>query len=101
MNESERPYLRRCLELAHQALEAGDQPFGSVLVGPDGRILAEDRNRIRTGADPTLHPEFQLARWAATNLAPEVRAQGTVYTSGEHCPMCAAARSEERRGGNA
>src|SRR5690606_46079 len=93
MNESERPYLRRCLELAHQALEAGDQPSGSALVGPDGRILAEDRNRVRTGADPPRQPEFQLARWAATNLAPQVRAQYAVYPSGEHCPMCAAAHA--------
>src|SRR5699024_12203067 len=51
---------------------------------------------------PTMHPEFELARWAANNMSPEARAQATVYTSGEHCPMCAAAhawvgRSEERR----
>ena len=32
-----------------------------------------------------------LARWAAANLAPAERTAATVYTSGEHCPMCAAA----------
>ena len=37
------------------------------------------------------HPEFALARWAANNMAPEERAGATVYTSGEHCPMCSAA----------
>jgi tRNA(Arg) A34 adenosine deaminase TadA len=41
--------------------------------------------------DPTRHPEFELARWAATNLTPAERAAATVYTSGEHCAMCAAA----------
>src|SRR5690606_23308006 len=55
-----------------------------------GRVLAEDRNRVGTG-DRTRHPEFELARWAAANLTPEERAAATVYTSGEHCPMCAAA----------
>lgn len=83
-------YLRRCVELATEALEAGDEPFGSVLVGPAGTALAEDRNRV-AGGDQTRHPEFELARWAAANLAPEQRAAATVYTSGEHCPMCAAA----------
>lgn len=85
-------HLRRCLELAAEALEAGDQPFGSVLVGADGKVLAEDRNRISSG-DSTRHPEFELARWAAEHLSPEERARATVYTSGEHCPMCAAAHA--------
>ncbi|MGJ7908115.1 nucleoside deaminase [Actinopolyspora sp. H202] len=83
--------LRRCVELAEEALRAGDEPFGSVLVASDGRRLAEDRNRVVTGGDPTLHPEFALARWAATNLRPAQRSAATVFTSGEHCPMCAAA----------
>ena len=34
-------YLRRCVELATQALENGDDPFGSVLVDADGAMLAE------------------------------------------------------------
>jgi tRNA(Arg) A34 adenosine deaminase TadA len=44
-----------------------------------------------TEGDPTRHPEFALARWAAMNMSPRERAEATVYTSGEHCPMCAAA----------
>ena len=85
------PYLQRCVELAAEAVEAGDFPFGSVLVAADGTVLAEDRNREVTTGDPTRHPEFELARWAATNMTPQDRATATVYTSGEHCPMCAAA----------
>ena len=84
------PYLRRCVELAAEALDAGDEPFGSVLVGAEGTVLFEDRNRIASG-DRTRHPEFEIARWAAANLTPEARAAATVYTSGEHCAMCAAA----------
>lgn len=82
--------LRRCVELAREALDAGDEPFGSILVAADGRTLAEDRNRV-SGGDATLHPEFSLARWAAENMTGEERAAATVYTSGEHCPMCSAA----------
>ncbi|QDT52729.1 Guanine deaminase [Caulifigura coniformis] len=89
-SEVEMKHLRRCVELATEALEAGDEPFGSVLVGADGTVLAEDRNRVASG-DRTRHPEFELARWAARNMSPGERSAATVFTSGEHCPMCAAA----------
>ncbi|MEU3338255.1 nucleoside deaminase [Streptomyces sp. NPDC006668] len=92
VRDVELPYLRRCVELAEEALEAGDEPFGSVLVGADGTVLAEDRNRVASG-DRTRHPEFALARWSTARLSPEERAAATVYTSGEHCPMCAAAHA--------
>ncbi len=87
------PHLRRCVELAAEAVAAGDHPFGSVLVAADGRVLAEDRNRENTTGDGTRHPEFELARWAAANMTAADRAGATVYTSGEHCPMCAAAHA--------
>ncbi len=83
-------HLNRCIELATEALEAGDAPFGSVLVGADGTVLREARNRAVTG-DATQHPEIELARWAAQNLGKAERRSATMYTSGEHCPMCAAA----------
>lgn len=83
-------HLRRCVELAAEALAAGDEPFGSVLVAADGTVLAEDRNRVGSG-DRTRHPELELARWAAANMSPAERAASTLFTSCEHCPMCAAA----------
>ncbi|MFI8228876.1 nucleoside deaminase [Streptomyces sp. NPDC085900] len=92
VKDTELTHLRRCVELAAEALRAGDEPFGSVLVGGDGTVLAEDRNRVASG-DRTRHPEFEPARWAAAHLTPEERAAATVYTSGEHCPMCAAAHA--------
>ena len=55
----------------------------------NGSTLYEDRNRVKDG-DHTRHPEFAIARWAVDNLRPDQRAFATVYTSGEHCPMCAA-----------
>ena len=87
MNEADLRHLRRCVELATEALEAGDEPFGSVLVSADGRVLAEDRNRV-AGGDQTRHPEFELARWAAANMTPNERASATVYTSAEHIGQC-------------
>jgi tRNA(Arg) A34 adenosine deaminase TadA len=90
ISDSDLTHLRRCVELAKIALEKGDEPFGSVLVSASGDVLAEDHNHV-AGGDHTQHPEFALARWAAQNMAVEERSKATVYTSGEHCPMCAAA----------
>jgi len=91
ISETDLQYLRRCIELAEIALASGDEPFGSVLVSADGKVLFEDHNRV-AGGDHTQHPEFALARWAAKHMTPEERSKATVYTSGEHCPMCAAAQ---------
>ena len=84
--------LRRCVELAKEATERGDHPFGSVLVSKDGRVLAERSNRVVTSGDVTAHPELHLAQWASLHLTPVERAGATMYTSGEHCAMCAAAQ---------
>lgn len=90
ITETDLKHLHRCVVLAETALEKGDEPFGSVLVSADGEVLFEDHNHV-AGGDHTQHPEFAIARWAANNLSPEERSKATVYTSGEHCPMCAAA----------
>lgn len=90
ISETDIKHLTRCVELAKTALEKGDQPFGSVLVSKDGEILFEDHNHIADG-DYTQHPEFNIARWAGQNMTEADRADATVYTSGEHCPMCSAA----------
>lgn len=90
ITDTDRAHLTRAVALAEAALEAGDEPFGSVLVSPDGEVLVEDHNHV-SGGDHTQHPEFAIARWAAQHLTPGRRAASTVYTSGEHCPMCAAA----------
>lgn len=91
MNEIDRQHLRRCVALAAEAADRGDEPFGSVLVSGDVEILAERSNEVVTRRDVTAHPELELARWASHHLDAPTRAEATMYTSGEHCPMCAAA----------
>jgi tRNA(Arg) A34 adenosine deaminase TadA len=90
VSETDLVHLRRCVELAREALADGDEPFGSVLVDGEGELRFEDRNRVKDG-DQTRHPEFEIARWAANHMTPLERAAAAVYTSGEHCPMCSAA----------
>jgi tRNA(Arg) A34 adenosine deaminase TadA len=81
-------HLRRAIALAAEARESGNPPFGSLLVGPDGAVLAEERNSSLTDDDITAHPELKLARWAARELDPDVARATTMYTSCEPCPMC-------------
>jgi len=60
-----------------------------MLVGANGQTLYEAYNRV-TDDDQTLHAEMGVIRWAVANLAPVQRIRVTLYTSCEHCPMCAA-----------
>jgi tRNA(Arg) A34 adenosine deaminase TadA len=92
VDDADLAHLRRCVQLARAALESGDEPFGSVLVDAEGRVRFEDANHV-AGGDATRHPEFAIARWAAQHLTPDERTAATVYTSGEHCPMCSAAHA--------
>lgn len=93
MTPGDLTHLRRALELARDARDAGDQPFGSLLVAGDGTTLLEERNTVLTDRDVTAHPELKIARWASRTLDPDERRRSTVYTSGEHCPMCGVAHA--------
>lgn len=92
IDDRDRVVLRACVALAREGLHAGDEPFGSILVDAGGERRFADRNRVASG-DRTRHPEFAIARWAARNMTEEERSRATVYTSGEHCAMCAAAHA--------
>lgn len=81
-------HVRRAIELAREAAERGDRPFGSVLVRDDEVVMA-DSNRVVTEDDIRRHPELHLAYRACRELSPEERAETVMYTSTEPCPMCA------------
>ena len=89
MNETDEGHLRRAIALAQHAREAGEQPYGSLLVGPDGTVLREDHNTVLSDRDVTAHPELKLARWAARELDADAAQRTTMYTSCQPCGMCA------------
>ena len=93
MNDVDERHLRRAVELAIAARATGDMPFGSLLVGPAGDVLAEERNTVISGRDISAHPELKLARWAARELDAGTAQQATLYTSCQPCPMCTGAIS--------
>ena len=92
LTEHDRRHLTQAVDLAEAALAAGDEPFGSVLVDAHGGVLQTAVNEV-VHRDETHHPELTLAQWAGDHLDADARAAATVYTSGEHCPMCSAAHA--------
>lgn len=83
-------FVQRCYELAEEAAEAGDHPFGALLVHLD-EVVLEARNSVTTGQDGTRHAELELVRDAWRSLGPEVPSNSTLYASTEPCLMCAGA----------
>ncbi|MEV4810966.1 nucleoside deaminase [Micromonospora avicenniae] len=80
--------LRRAIAIAAHAVTLGDAPYGSLLAGPDGAILAEAHNTVGRDNDISAHPELKLARWTARELDPETAVRTTMYTSCQPCGMC-------------
>jgi tRNA(adenine34) deaminase len=82
--------MRRALDLAAVAAEAGEVPVGAVITLGD-EIIAEARNAMRGTLDPTAHAEMVAIRHAATRLG-QPRLDGcTLWVTLEPCAMCAAA----------
>lgn len=89
------PPMRRALDLAAIAAEAGEVPVGAV-VTCEGEIIAEARNAMRGQLDPTAHAEMVAIRHAATRLG-RPRLDGCqLWVTLEPCAMCAAAISIAR-----
>ena len=84
------PPMRRALDLAREAAEAGDVPVGAV-VTVDDAIVAEARNDMRGSTDPTAHAEMSAIRAAAANLGTSRLDDCTLWVTLEPCAMCASA----------
>ena len=82
--------MRRALELAREAADAGEVPVGAV-VTKDDTIIAEARNAMRGVNDPTAHAEVQAIRATATALGTSRLDGCTLWVTLEPCAMCAAA----------
>lgn len=82
--------VRRSIRLATEARERGDHPFGALLVGPDGEVLAEAKNTVGTTGDRTGHAERNLMTDVSQRFDVDLLAASTMYTSTEPCAMCAA-----------
>lgn len=89
------PPMRRALELAAEAAEAGEVPVGAVITLGEA-IVAETRNAMRGSTDPTAHAELEAIRAAAAKLETSRLDDCTLWVTLEPCAMCAAAISIAR-----
>jgi tRNA(adenine34) deaminase len=84
------PPMRRALDLAREAAEAGEVPVGAVVTLGDS-IVAEARNAMRGSTDPTAHAEMEALRAAGASLGTSRLDDCTLWVTLEPCAMCAAA----------
>jgi tRNA(adenine34) deaminase len=86
---SDEDYIRRAMDLAAQAEQAGDVPIGAVLVSGD--VVLEAKNEKESRPDATAHAEMLLLQRAAQALKVWRLSDATVYVTKEPCVMCAGA----------
>ncbi|MFA5815937.1 MAG: nucleoside deaminase [Bacteroidales bacterium] len=87
MNQTDKIFLARAIQLARENVAIGGGPFGAVIV-KNGQTVAESANQVISIPDPTAHAEIQTIRLAAKNLKTFDLTGTTLYTSCEPCPMC-------------
>ena len=81
--------LRRAIEVAREARDGGNHPFGAVLVTADGSRFEAENSAVTE--DVTCHAETNLVRLVSTRLSAEQLLASTLYASTEPCAMCAGA----------
>jgi tRNA(adenine34) deaminase len=88
-------HMRRCIELARLALDAGDVPVGAVVVR-DGGVIGEGYERTRARLDPAAHAEVEALRAACATLDTLDLSDATLYTTVEPCLLCSYAVRQTR-----
>ena len=81
-------HMRRCIELARQAIASGDSPVGSLIVDGD-ELVSEGVEAVRARHDATAHAEMEALRSACARRQSRDLTGCTLYTSVEPCIMCA------------
>lgn len=90
MKEQDIYFMEKAIAQAEIALTKGLAPFGAVVVGPDGQLIAEGYNQVSADFDGSAHGEIIAIRHAGAKLK-KVKLEGcTLYTSCEPCLMCTA-----------
>lgn len=90
-SEKDIEHLRHAIRLGYTARELGNEPYASILVGPEGEFLLEGLNSCITERDSTGHGEMNLVRQASQKYTPDFLWKCSIYVPGTPCPMCACA----------
>ena len=89
--------MRRALDRARAARDAGEVPIGAVVV-LEGRVVGEGSNQPIGAGDPTAHAEIVALRQAARAAGNYRLAGATAYVTVEPCLMCVGALVHARVG---
>jgi tRNA(Arg) A34 adenosine deaminase TadA len=81
------PLMQRAIDVARQGAAAGEPPFGAIVVGPSGELVAALGDQVRMFRDLTRHAEIEIVRIAVTVRGPDLRGCSLITTV-EPCPMC-------------
>jgi len=87
--------MRRALDAAAEAAQAGEVPVGAALVWRGG-IIAVAANAPRALCDPTAHAEMRVIRAAAAALGRDRLEDSELWVTLEPCAMCAGAIAHAR-----
>jgi guanine deaminase len=87
---TEADYMRLAIEKTRAGIDAGQSPFGSVIVR-GGEVVAVTHNTVWLTTDPTAHAEVNCIRAAAGKLKTIFLTGCTLYSTTEPCPMCLSA----------
>lgn len=82
--------MQRARQLRDQAVRAGDQPYGAVVL-LDNRIVGEGPSRVVQHNDPTAHAEMEAIRDAARRLGHRDLSGALLVSTSRPCRMCEAA----------
>ena len=80
-------FMALAFAMRRQATEAGDQPYGAVVV-LDGRVVAAAPSAVVAKADPAAHAETEAIGRALSVLGPQGMAGAVLYSSSRPCPVC-------------
>ena len=88
-----REFIAAAFRMKDDAVRAGDQPYGAVLVMA-GRILGFGPSRVVLKKDATAHAEREAIREAQARLGRSDLSGATLYSSSRPCSACEAAAAE-------
>lgn len=91
MKNYDEKFLRLSFDVAIEALNKGNHPFGAILVDENGEELLRAGNSIEDDNDTTAHAETNLIRLTWGKYDAETLAKCTLYSSAEPCAMCSGA----------
>ena len=90
-------WMKKALELAQKAEEAGEVPVGAVII-KDNQLIAEGWNQPITSNDATSHAEIMAMREAGKKLNNYRLVDTVMYVTLEPCSMCVGAMIHARVG---